>query len=121
MPNLKLGHIELFVNDPSRSKQFYRDVLLFEVIDEQSENHRWLKSGSFRLGFGIIANMSRTLSQISQRRDNRPIDEHQHMVLDDVSWNFYEQVLKEIGNRPIRVTFDDGRLEIMSPLREHEK
>jgi Uma2 family endonuclease len=64
--------------------------------------------------------MSRTLTQIHHRRD-WSIDDRQHIVLDDVSWNFYEQVLKEIGNRPLRVTYDEGRLEIMSPLREHEK
>jgi Uma2 family endonuclease len=45
----------------------------------------------------------------------------QHMVLEDVSWDFYERLLKEIGNRPIRVTYDQGRLEMMSPLPEHER
>jgi Uma2 family endonuclease len=42
------------------------------------------------------------------------------MVLEDVSWEFYERLLKEIGDRPIRVTYDQGRLEMMSPLPEHE-
>jgi Uma2 family endonuclease len=42
------------------------------------------------------------------------------MVLEDVSWNFYELLLKELGDRPIRVTYDRGRLEMMSPLPEHE-
>ncbi len=32
----------------------------------------------------------------------------------------YEKLLKDIGERPIRVTYDDGRMEIMSPLPEHE-
>ena len=49
MPALKLGHIELFVKDPSRSKQFYRDVLLFDVTDEQGENHIWLRSGGIEI------------------------------------------------------------------------
>ena len=48
------------------------------------------------------------------------LDEAQHFVLDNVSWAFYERLLKEIGNRPIRVTFDTGMLEIMAPLAEHE-
>jgi Uma2 family endonuclease len=48
------------------------------------------------------------------------LDEAQHFVLDNVSWDFYERLLKEIGNRPIRVTFDNGMLEIMAPLYEHE-
>lgn len=47
--------------------------------------------------------------------------EQQHIVLDDVSWEFYEQLLREIGDRAIRVTYDDGWMEIMSPLPRHEK
>lgn len=40
--------------------------------------------------------------------------------MDDVSWAFYEQVLAEIGDGSLRVTFDRGKMEIMSPLPEHE-
>ncbi len=47
-------------------------------------------------------------------------DEAQHLVLDNVSWDFYGRLLKEIGDRPLRVTFDNGMLEIMAPLSEHE-
>ena len=49
-----------------------------------------------------------------------PAEPQQHLVLDDVSWDFYEHVLEEIGNRGIFVTFHDGRIEIMAPLLEHE-
>jgi Uma2 family endonuclease len=49
-----------------------------------------------------------------------PLFEYQHLVLDYVSWDFYERLLQEIGNRPIRVTFHRGRIEIMAPLAEHE-
>lgn len=42
-------------------------------------------------------------------------------MLDGVSWNFYEQLLEEIGNRAIRVTFDNGSLEMMAPLPLHER
>src|SRR3954471_24340952 len=52
--------------------------------------------------------------------DRSRLLDQQHIVLDDVSWEFYERVLEEIGNRPIRVTFSDGSIEIMSPLPEHE-
>lgn len=54
---------------------------------------------------------------------NRPIPlaDQQHLVLDPVSWDFYERLLDEIGDRPIRVTFDEGSIEIMSPLAEHEQ
>ena len=61
--------------------------------------------------------MSRTIS----RPHRLSLDGIQHFVLEDASWEFYEDLLKEIGDRPIRVTYDEGRLEIMSPLPEHEQ
>lgn len=36
-------------------------------------------------------------------------------------WEFYDFLLEQIGDRPIRVTYDNGSLEIMSPLPKHEK
>jgi Uma2 family endonuclease len=48
----------------------------------------------------------------------------QHLLLEDVSWEFYERFLDELertGNRGVRLTFDEGLLEIMSPASsEHE-
>ena len=49
------------------------------------------------------------------------VPEHQHLVLNDISWEFYERLLEEIGDRLVRVTFDEGSIEIMSPLPKHEK
>jgi Uma2 family endonuclease len=46
--------------------------------------------------------------------------DQQHIVLDDVSWEFYEHLLEEVGDRPIRITYDSGSLEIMAPLNIHE-
>src|SRR5579872_428393 len=43
----------------------------------------------------------------------------EHIVLNGVSWAYYEQTLKEIGDRPIRVAYLDGMMELMSPLPEH--
>ena len=48
-------------------------------------------------------------------------DDIQHFVMEDASWDLYEKLLRDIGDRPIRVTYDDGRMEIMSPLPEHEQ
>src|ERR1022692_905549 len=42
------------------------------------------------------------------------------IVLDQVSWKFYEHLLEELGDRPIRVTYDTGTMEIMEPLGNHE-
>ena len=44
------------------------------------------------------------------------------LVLREFSWEDYERLLKNLGDRPgIRVSYDEGRLEIMSPLPEHEE
>jgi len=44
----------------------------------------------------------------------------QHLVLSDISWRFYGELLNEVGNRSLRVTFYKGRMEIMPPLSTHE-
>jgi Uma2 family endonuclease len=49
------------------------------------------------------------------------LDDVQHIVLEDASWELYERLLRDIGDRPIRITYDQGRLEMMSPLPEHER
>ena len=43
---LKLGHIELFVQSPLRSRNFYIDVLGFEHVDTQGTDFVWVKSGA---------------------------------------------------------------------------
>ncbi len=45
---------------------------------------------------------------------------NQSFVLYDVSWEFYERFLEELNDRPIRLTYDRGALEIISPARSHE-
>ena len=43
------------------------------------------------------------------------------VLLHDVSWERFERLLKDLGeSRSARVTYDDGALEIMTPLPEHE-
>ena len=58
--------------------------------------------------------MTSTLSPPKVRPD-------EHFVLRNVGWELYEMLLKEIGDRPIHITFDQGDLELMSPLPEHER
>lgn len=43
------------------------------------------------------------------------------ILLHGVSWATYEALLADIGDRPIRLTYDQGDLEIMSPSDEHER
>ena len=45
----------------------------------------------------------------------------QRVLLQDVSWEEFEAILEELGDRrSTRVAYYDGILEIMSPLPEHE-
>jgi Uma2 family endonuclease len=43
------------------------------------------------------------------------------LILTDVPWEEYEQLLADLGDRPgTRITYDNGRLEVMSPSSKHE-
>jgi Uma2 family endonuclease len=45
----------------------------------------------------------------------------EHLVLNDVSWEAYERLLEAFGDRRLRHSYDDGTLEIMSPLKRHDR
>lgn len=45
----------------------------------------------------------------------------QKFLLTDMTWEGYETLLKVLGDRPIRVTYDHGILELMSPSYNHER
>jgi Uma2 family endonuclease len=43
------------------------------------------------------------------------------LILDDVTWDEYERLVDLMGDhRPVRVTYDQGTLEVMSPTRKHD-
>src|SRR6185437_2114826 len=42
------------------------------------------------------------------------------VLIRDVSWDLYQHMLREIGDGHVRLTYDEGRLEIMSPSGLHE-
>jgi Uma2 family endonuclease len=44
----------------------------------------------------------------------------QRFVLWNVGWDTYELLLKQLGDRPVRLTYDGQNLELMSPSRWHE-
>ena len=45
-----------------------------------------------------------------------------HFVLHGISWHTYTALVKDLEDRPgLRVTFDRGTLEIMSPSERHEE
>lgn len=45
----------------------------------------------------------------------------QHLVMENVSWGLYGQLLRATERQHLSLTYDRGRLEIMSPLPEHER
>src|SRR6185295_6148813 len=46
----------------------------------------------------------------------------QRVVLNDISWETYERLLKDLQDCSApRLTFDQGVLQIMSPLSDHER
>jgi Uma2 family endonuclease len=63
--------------------------------------------------------MSRLVSR-SSAESAWSLDDVEHIVLEGVSWELYEHLLKISENRRLRLTYDNGELEIMSPLPEHE-
>ncbi len=44
----------------------------------------------------------------------------QSVVLYDISWEFYEALLEEMGDQNVRITYDEGALELMPPRSAHE-
>ena len=56
------------------------------------------------------------------RRRPTPTDAADHLLLDGVTWDFYLATLKQLerSGRRLRVTFDRGRMEIISKFDEHE-
>ncbi|MFQ3583491.1 MAG: Uma2 family endonuclease [Cyanobacteriota bacterium] len=45
----------------------------------------------------------------------------QRVILQDISWQEFETILDELGDhRGVRLAYDDGLLEMMMPLPEHE-
>src|SRR4051812_25013586 len=43
------------------------------------------------------------------------------IVWRDVSWNFYRAMLREFDERPSRINYDRGTLEVMTLSIEHER
>jgi Uma2 family endonuclease len=43
------------------------------------------------------------------------------VILRRVGWDGYQSILKMVGDQPIRMTYDRGDVELMSPLPKHER
>ena len=49
------------------------------------------------------------------------VREHEYVLLHGVRWSTYVALLEDMGNRHIRLTYDDGDLEIMTLSGRHER
>jgi Uma2 family endonuclease len=43
------------------------------------------------------------------------------VVIRDVGWQGYQTLLSLVGEQPLRITYDRGDVELMSPLLKHER
>jgi len=43
------------------------------------------------------------------------------LVLENISWETYEALLRELDQQRLRITYDEGRFVAMSPLPKHER
>ena len=50
-----------------------------------------------------------------------PAEGERRFLIRDVGWQGYLDLLRIIGDRPVRVTYDRGDVELMSPLFKHER
>jgi Uma2 family endonuclease len=50
-----------------------------------------------------------------------PAEGERRFLIRDVGWQGYQDLLRMVGDRPIRLTYDRGDVELMSPLFKHER
>ena len=60
-----------------------------------------------------------SIAQLPLARYATDRDPPNRVVLHDVSWEFYEKLRADDSNRHIRMSYDEGELELMSPSRRH--
>ena len=46
---MKLGHIEIFVSDPLKAREFYQHILGFELVDVQGEQYAWFRKDQLEI------------------------------------------------------------------------
>ncbi len=63
---MRFGHIEVFVTDPLKAKEFYEHVLGFEITEIQNEKYVWLKFGNNE----FLLRPGKNLLQTDQYKDS---------------------------------------------------
>lgn len=54
-------------------------------------------------------------------KPTKPLDGEHRVVLRGVGWEGYQSILRMVGDQPVRMTYDRGDVELMSPLPKHER
>lgn len=63
-----------------------------------------------------------TQAQTNPQKEPDAIAAEQRILLHNISWQTFETMLAEMGeHRALRLSYDQGTLEIMSPLMPHER
>src|SRR4051794_10276909 len=50
-----------------------------------------------------------------------PSEGERRVVIRGVGWQGYQTLLNLVGDQPVRITYDRGDVELMSPLFKHER
>lgn len=63
-----------------------------------------------------------TLVETPTTSDSEPIEAENRLLLSNITWSTYQALLDDLANQSsVRLTYDQGHLEIMSPLLKHER
>jgi catechol 2,3-dioxygenase-like lactoylglutathione lyase family enzyme len=93
---LKVGHIEIFVEDPLRAKEFYEKILGFELIEIQNAKFVWMKSGDKE----FLLRPGKNIKQTGEYKDS------------DIGFVLYtdnlEQTKKELVSKGLELKGTDG-------------
>jgi Uma2 family endonuclease len=61
------------------------------------------------------------MSQAARRtRPHLVLEPEEPLVLENIRWSTYQALLRDLGDRPIHLTYDEGKLEIMTLSPQHE-
>ena len=54
-------------------------------------------------------------------KPTKPLDGEHRVVLRGVGWEGYQSILRMVDDQPVRMTYDRGDVELMSPSPKHER
>jgi len=93
---MRIGHIELFVRNPLKAREFYANVLGFEEIAIQQGQYIWMKSGDTEILLRPGKNSNRTF-------------EYQQTSIGLVLYtNNFERTFSELKSRGLIFQGNDG-------------